>query len=364
MSERSWASLTSQLIDGKNLLAADTAWAMDQVMSGSTSDVSLASFLVALAAKGETVPELEGFADAMLHHARQISISTDAVDIVGTGGDRHFSVNISTMAALVVAGAGVKVVKHGNRASTSKSGSADVLGALGVNLDLTPEQVVDVAERARITFLFAQVFHPAFRHAGPARKALGLPTAFNVLGPLTNPARPRSAAIGVGNERMAPLVAGVFANRKVSALVFRSDDGLDELSTTSPASVWEVADSRVTHHRIDFVRDLGFKAATLDDIRGGSPEFNAQAVTDLLAGKHSAIRDVVVINAAAGLIAAGQYHAESLTEDGVASTSDQANSLPLIEKFSSAIQRAQEAIDSGRSATVLQNWVDASNSYR
>src|SRR5690606_2852338 len=200
---------------------------MDQVMSGATSPTILSGFLMALGTKGETVAELRGLADSMLAHSVPIEVPGDAVDVVGTGGDRHRSVNISTTAAIVVAGAGLTVVKHGNRAASSASGAADVLEALGVRLDLPPARSAEIAREVGITFLFAASYHPAMRHAGPVRGELKVPTAFNVLGPLTNPAQPRAGAIGVGSPRMAPLVAGVFAERGRSTLVFRNDDGLD-----------------------------------------------------------------------------------------------------------------------------------------
>ncbi|WP_345711333.1 anthranilate phosphoribosyltransferase, partial [Kineococcus glutinatus] len=260
--EPTWRQLIAALVAGRDLEAGQTAWAMDRVMDGDVEGVQLAGFLVALRAKGETVEELEGLATAMLEHAVPIAVPGPAVDLVGTGGDMAHTVNISTMAALVLAGAGHRVVKHGNRAASSACGSADLLEELGVRLDLPPARVADVAVEAGITFCFAQVFHPGFRHAGPVRRTLGIPTAFNVLGPLTNPARPAAAAIGVADARMAPLVAGVLARRGTSALVFRSEDGLDELTTVSPAQVWTTAaDGRVHRVRLDARADLGLAPA-------------------------------------------------------------------------------------------------------
>jgi anthranilate phosphoribosyltransferase len=224
---------------------------MDRIMSADATPVQIAGFLVALRAKGETVDELTGLAEAMLSHAVRIEVPGPTVDVVGTGGDRANTVNISTMAALVVAGAGLRVVKHGNRAASSACGSADVLEALGVRLDLPPERVAEVAEQAGITFCFAQLFHPAMRHAAQARGGLGVPTAFNFLGPLTNPAQPAAAAVGVADLRMAPLLAGVLAARGASALVFRGEDGLDELTTSGPSQVWLVRDGAVTQQRLD-----------------------------------------------------------------------------------------------------------------
>ena len=264
--ERTWPSVLSSLLAGHDLELADTAWAMDQVMSGETAPVPLAGFLVALRAKGETVAEVQGLVESMLAHAVRIEVPGPCVDVVGTGGDRRNTVNISTMAALVAAGAGARVVKHGNRAASSTSGSADVLEALGVRLDLPVERVAATAEEVGITFCFAQRFHPAMRHAGAVRAGLGVATAFNFLGPLTNPAQPVASAVGVADERMAPVMAGVLAARGRSALVFRGDDGLDELTTTGPSRVWWVRDGAVTEHRLD-PAELGVPTSSLDDLR-------------------------------------------------------------------------------------------------
>ncbi len=200
---RSWPSLLTTLLRGGGLSADDTAWAMGEVMSGEATPAQIAGFVVALRAKGETAEEMDGLVRTMLEHAHRIEVPGPAVDVVGTGGDRAHTVNISTMAALVVAGTGATVVKHGNRAASSSCGAADVLEELGVALTLTPAQVVQVADRAGITFCFAQVFHPAFRHAAAPRRELGVATAFNFLGPLTNPAQPAAQAIGCADPRMA-----------------------------------------------------------------------------------------------------------------------------------------------------------------
>ncbi|TDE88959.1 anthranilate phosphoribosyltransferase [Occultella glacieicola] len=347
---RTWPELIVRLLGGADLSAAETSWAMDEVMSGNTSPVTLAGFLVALAAKGETVPEVRGLADSMIAHAVPIEVPGDAVDIVGTGGDRHRSVNISTMAAIVVAGTGIRVVKHGNRASSSASGSADVLEALGVRLDLDPAAAARVVGEAGITFLFANHYHPAMRHAAVARRDLGVPTAFNVLGPLTNPAQPRAGAIGVGNARMAPIMAGVFAERGNSSLVFRSEDGLDELATTAPARVWEVTAATgglVREHEVDPVTAFGMTRATLDDIRGADATFNAGVARDLLVGRTGAIRDAVLLNAAAALVADG-------TRPGTAEGD-------LLGRLRAGLALAAGSIDDGAAAGVLERWVTASN---
>lgn len=345
-----WPGLTSRLIAGTDLSAGEAAWAMDQIMSGVTSPTVLAGFLVALAAKGETVPEVRGLADAMISHAVPIEVPGPAVDLVGTGGDRHRSVNISTMAALVVAGAGVRVVKHGNRAASSAAGTADVLEALGVQLDVTPQRSAALATEVGITFLFAQIFHPAMRHAAIARRELGLPTVFNVLGPLTNPARPRAGAIGVGNLRMAPIVAGVFAERGNTTLVFRSQDGLDEISTTAPADVWEVTAASghaVQHHMLDARSAFGMSSATLDDLRGADAAVNAGVARELLGGQRGAVRDAVLLNAAAALVADARQPG---TAEG-----------DFVARMAAGIAIAETSIDSGAAAAVLDAWVAASH---
>ncbi|SEE02519.1 anthranilate phosphoribosyltransferase [Ruania alba] len=342
-----WPDLITRLVAGEDLGSAETTWVMDQVMAGNSHPIALGGFLVALRAKGETVPEVTGLADTMRRHALTADINPDAVDIVGTGGDRHRSVNISTMAALVVAGAGVRVVKHGNRAASSSSGSADVLEALGVRLDLSPPEAARVASETGITFLFAQVYHPSFRHAAATRRELGVATAFNILGPLTNPARPRAGAIGVGDARMAPIVAGVFAERGTSTVVFRSEDGLDELASTAPARVWDVtaASGGVVREHVVDATVFGMPRATLDDLRGGSPQQNAQVARDLLAGAPGPVRDTVLLNAAAGLVAHGSLPG---TSDG-----------GLTDRFAAGIETAARAIDSGAAAQALDRWVAA-----
>jgi anthranilate phosphoribosyltransferase len=237
---RSWPALLGQLITGTDLDAPDTTWAMNQVMSGAATQAQIAAFVVALRAKGETSAEIAGLAEGMLLHTCRVHIPQRTVDVVGTGGDQARTVNISTMAALVTAAAGAPVVKHGNRAASSQCGAADVLEALGVVIDLGPEQVARCVAEAGIGFCFAPLFHPAMRHAAAVRSEIGIPTAFNFLGPLTNPAQPDAALVGCADLRMAPVMAQVLAERGVSALVVRGDDGLDEITTTTTTSVWVV----------------------------------------------------------------------------------------------------------------------------
>lgn len=343
---RSWPNLTSILLSGEDLAAGDTSWAMDEVMKGETSPVQLAGFLIALRAKGESVEEITGLVNAMLAHAVPLSIARPSLDIVGTGGDRLNTVNISTMAAIVAAAAGATIVKHGNRAASSSTGTADVLERLGVRLDLAPADVARVAEEAGITFCFAQTFHPAMRHAGIARRELGVPTAFNVLGPLTNPAQPVASAIGVADARLAPVIAGVLAERGRTALVFRGGEGLDELSVCSASAVWQVAGGTVTQGEITS-EDVGLGRYDIAELRGGDPAANAQVVLDVLDGMPGAQRDAVVLNAAGGLVAV------ELAAQPAAGAS------PLLERLARQVSRAAEVIDSGAARAKLDEWIAA-----
>jgi anthranilate phosphoribosyltransferase len=346
-----WPGLLTELMAGRDLALEQASWAMDQVMRGEADDVQLAGFLVALRAKGETSAELTGLAEAMLSHAVPLEVPGPIVDLVGTGGDRAHTVNISTMASLVLAGAGHRVVKHGNRAASSSSGSADVLEALGVRLDLPPQRVGQLAVEVGITFCFAQVFHPAMRFAAGARSGLGVPTAFNVLGPLTNPARAGACAIGVADRRIAPLVAGVLAGRRTSALVFRGEDGLDELTSTGPARIWVVSGGHVTETVLDAVAELGLAPSTLADLRGADAVYNAGVARRLLAGVRGPVRDAVVLNAAAAMVAAGVRAAGSTAVDPAPA---------LVDHLAEGMRRAEAALDSGAAADVLDRWVRAS----
>jgi anthranilate phosphoribosyltransferase len=342
-----WSGLLSGLISGTDLSQAEATWAMDQVMTGEVSPVQLGGFLVALRAKGETVEELAGLTESMVRHATRIDVPGPSVDIVGTGGDRAHTVNISTMASVVIAGTGLRVVKHGNRAASSSSGSADVLEELGIRLDHPPERVAQIAREAGITFCFAAAFHPSMRHAGVTRRELGVPTAFNFLGPLTNPAQPRAAAVGCADARMAPLMAGVFAERGKSALVFRGDEGLDELAATAGSTVWEVADGAVTEHRLDPAADLGLTRIKVEDLRGQDAAYNAAVARAVFAGEDGPVRETVLLNAASGLVADG-------TLPGTGSGSG-----TLVERLAAGIDLAARAVDSGAAQETLRRWAEA-----
>lgn len=318
---------------------------MREVMSGEASPAQVAGFVVALRAKGETPQEVAGLVEVMLEEAGEVAVPGRVVDTCGTGGDRSNTVNISTMAALVVAGAGVPVVKHGNRAASSACGSADLLEELGVVVDLPPPAVGPCLAEAGIAFCFAPVFHPGMRHAAVPRRDLGVPTVFNVLGPLTNPARPAAQAVGVSDARLAPVMAGVLAARGTQALVFRGDDGLDELTTTAPSTVWLVSGGAVVEERFE-PADLGIARASLDELRGGDAPRNAGVAYDVLSGTASAARDAVLLNAAAALAA----HA------GTGGS--------LADRLSAGLARATEALDSGAARELLARWVQVSTALR
>ncbi len=337
----SWPEVLTALVAGADLDAAQTAWAMTEVLSGEATPAQIAGFAVALRSKGETIDEVTGLVEAMLAQATPISVPGRLLDVVGTGGDRSMSVNISTMAAIVAAGAGARVVKHGNRSASSQSGSADVLEALGIRLDLPPERVAAAVDEAGITFCFAAAFHPALRHAAVPRRELGIGTTFNFLGPLANPVQPAAQAIGCADPRMAPVMAGVFARRGVDAWVFRGDDGLDELTTTTTSSVWTVHEGVVAQASVDPAR-LGIPAATTADLRGGDTAHNAEVVRRLVAGERGAVRDAVVLNAGAALA----VHA---AEPGA-----------LEDRLAAGIAQATEALDSGAAAATLERWVAVS----
>jgi anthranilate phosphoribosyltransferase len=341
MSVITWPDVLGALVAHADLSAEQTAWAMGEILAGEASPSQIAGFAVALRAKGETSEELVGLVEAMYERATPVHIEGRLLDIVGTGGDRSMSVNISTMSAIVAAGAGAKVVKHGNRSASSTSGSADVLEALGIRLDLPVDRVAALAEEVGITFLFSAVFHPAMRHAAVTRRELGIGTTFNFLGPLSNPAHASASAIGCADLRMAPVMAGVFAARGTEAWVFRGDDGLDELTTTTTSSLWAVRGGVVTEHTVDPTR-LGIGPATAADLRGGDAAHNADVVRRLLAGESGPVRDAVVLNAGAALA----------VYDDVDGT--------IEDRLADGMARAAQAIDSGAAARTLEHWVSAS----
>lgn len=336
----SWPQVLGRLTDRQHLTRAQAAWAMDQIMTGDAEPAQIAAFAVALKMKGPTSEEVSALAAVMLDHAVPVHVDQDAVDVVGTGGDGVNTVNLSTMASIVVAAAGVSVVKHGNRAASSLSGGADTLEALGVRIDVGPEQVARSVAELGIGFCFAPQFHPSYRHAAAIRRQIGVPTVFNLLGPLTNPAKPRAGLIGCAFAELAEVMAGVFAARRSSVLVVHGDDGLDELTTTTTSTIWRVQAGTVDKLKFD-PAGFGFARAEIEELRGGDAEANAAEVRAVLAGANGPVRDAVVLNAAGALVA----HA---------GLSSRAEWLPAWED---GLRRAGDAIDSGAAEQLLARWV-------
>ena len=342
MGDFSWPDTLSRLVRGEDLGEAEAAAAMGEIMSGAATPAQIGGFLLALRAKGETADEIVGLARSMRSFSKKVAVGGTLVDTCGTGGDRAGTVNVSTMAALVVAGAGVRVAKHGNRAASSECGSADLLEALGIVIDLEPEGVAACIEEAGIGFCFAPVFHPAMKHAGPVRRELGVPTVFNFLGPLTNPAGATRQTVGVSDARMAPKIAGALAGLgSERAFVFRGDDGLDELTTTTTSRVWEIREGSVSEQGFD-AADLGIARARPDDLKGGGPEQNAKIAVALLEGEKGPVRDAVCLNAAYALVAGdaagdvveGLARAEESLDSGAAHRS--------LERFRETAERRAE----------------------
>ena len=341
-----WSDVLTTLLERRDLSVWESTWAMRQIMRGDVTQAQLAGFLVALRAKGETIDEIVGFRDAILEAAVPLPVSPDVLDIVGTGGDRVGTVNVSTTAAVIIGATGIPVVKHGNRAASSASGSSDVLSALGLELTLDPAAVSSILDRTGITFAWAGAFHPGFKHAGAVRAELGVPTVFNMLGPLCNPARAEANAVGVAQLERVPLITGVFRTRGATALVFRGDDGLDELTTTGHSHIWEVSTGSVTEHDLDPL-DLGIPRARIDDLVGGDAAHNADVARRVLAGETGPVRDIVLLNAAAGLVSY-RLAADQSERD-----------RPIVARFREQLAVASQAVDSGAASAKLDAWIAA-----
>jgi anthranilate phosphoribosyltransferase len=334
---RTWSGLISALLAGSDLTAADTGWAMDQLVLGDASPAQISGFLIALRAKGETADELNGLGAVLRSHATPVRIRGPFVDIVGTGGDRTGAANISTMAAVVAAATGVTVVKHGGRAaSSSAAGSGDLVEHLGIPLELSPADAAQRAADVGLAYLFAPRFNPALRHVAVVRRELAVPTAFNVLAPLLNPADPQHQLVGVANPNMLPVLAEALAKQGKSALVARGDDGLDKLTTTGYSRLWVVHGGSAEEVVFD-PRSLGLRPSSLAELRGGDAAYNARLLRALVAGERGPMRDVVLLNAAAALT--------SLTLDSG------------LEQLADSFERCQEAVDSGRAAALLDRWM-------
>lgn len=339
-----WPAVISSLLDRADLSASQARAAMSTILSGDATPAQLIGFVVALRAKGETPEEISGLLDAVLAAATTVPLDEStrerAIDIVGTGGDRSHSINVSTMAALVVAGAGVPVCKHGARAASSQCGTADVLEALGVAIELAPEGVKRCVEKVGFGFCLAPRYHPAFRFAAPARREIGIPTVFNLLGPMANPGRVRRQLIGVANPAVAErMLASLRLHGSVSSWVVHGQ-GLDELTTTGPSHVLELRGGRVKSFTVDPV-SLGLAPAIAEELVGGDPAFNANVVRSVLSGAHGAHRNIVILNAAAGLVVAD-----------------------AVSNLDEGLTMARDSIDSGRAQSVLEALVHESQSAR
>ena len=340
--------MLTTLLGGGDLSVSQAEWAMSMFMRGEATGAQIGAFLVALNAKGATVDEIVGFRDAILAEALPIDLPANALDIVGTGGDRYGTVNISSMASITAAATGTPVVKHGNRAASSKSGSSDVFTALGIDLTLDADQLERSFAETNIAFIHASRFLPGFRHVGAARREIGIPTVFNFLGPLCNPVRPEASAVGVADALRAPLIAGVFRIRGASALVFRGDDGLDELTTTGHSRVWEVDRGAMTEHDLD-PRDLGIERASMESLLGGTPDENADVVRRVFSGERGPVRDIVLLNAAAGLVAYELHRRPESVEE------------PFLERMADQLKRAAKTIDSGKAEAKLAEWAESTS---
>jgi anthranilate phosphoribosyltransferase len=356
-----WPPVLTRLLAGQDLSPAEAGWAMEQVLTGSATSAQLAAFVVALRAKGESAAEVEALVGVMLEHARLLDFGAAgapvSLDVVGTGGDGAHTVNISTMSALVCAAAGAPVIKHGNRAASSATGTADVLERLGVVIDLGPADVVESVRRAGIGFCFAQTHHPAMRHAGPTRRELGVPTVFNILGPLTNPGGAASALIGCANPTLAPVMADVLHRRGVRAIVVRGEDGLDEISTAAPTRVWDTTTGSVVAGVLD-AADLGVPRTDPGLLRGGDSVRNAELLVLALgagdpegpdADRVAAIRDAVAVNSAAAMVT----YAAALA----AASGREPDDRDLTTRVGEQLAAVRGVLAAGAAIDLLTRWV-------
>ena len=338
MSQLLWDENIAIVDSGLDLEVDRVQWCMNEILTGAADNSTIKRFLIALKNKGESPEEVGALVTQMYEHCAPISITERAVDTVGTGGDGAHTINISTTSAIIAAAAGAKVIKHGNRAASSKSGSADLLENLGININLNGDSVEESFATLGIGFCFAPLFHPAMKHAAVARKELGTPTVFNILGPLANPAQPKAAAIGVANERMHLVMAQVLGARGVDGFVFRGDDGLDEITLATSTSVLSIGTEEITSGLID-PQEFGISRAPVSALVGGDGAENARITNAIFAGEKGAHRDACVLNAAAAIAA---Y--EGRTE------------LSLHERISAGIKAANSAIDSGAAQDLVSRW--------
>jgi anthranilate phosphoribosyltransferase len=336
-----WPSILGRLADGEDLTRDEAREAMSAIMEGTATPAQIGAFIVALRIKGETVDEMTGLVEAMRDAAVRVDVGVTLVDTAGTGGDRAQTFNISTTAAFIAAGAGAKVAKHGNRSASSRCGSADVLEALGVAIDLEPAQTVEMIHRTGFGFFFAPIYHPAMRHAAPVRRELGIPTVFNFLGPLANPAGARRQSIGVSDPKMAERMIGVLQRLGAEyAFVFYGEDGLDEVTTTAPTYIYRLKDGEITHAEFT-PEDFGVPRARPEDLKGGTVEDNVRIIRAVLSGEKGPRRDAAVVNASPAIVAAG-----------------------LASGFVEGVAKAEEAVDSGAALEVLERVVEESRRIR
>ena len=337
-----WGHISEVLENRKDLSVNEVHWAMGQILEGNAHVEDVKNYLTKLSAKGESASEISAMIDQMYAFAAPITIPDRAVDIVGTGGDGFNTINISTTAAIITTAAGARVVKHGARAASSKSGAADFLEALGVNININGEGVAEIVRQIGIGFCFAPKFHPALRHAAPARKELGVSTIFNVLGPLANPAKPIAIAVGVAKEKFQPIMAEVLARRGCEGFVFRGDDGIDEISLSTTSTVYQVSDGKYRIEKFD-PTNLGIESSPIEAIVGGDAEYNVKVARDIFAGKEGPARDAVTLNAAAAIAA---FKADF--------------SLSVEQQFANGLVLARQAIDSGAASELVDKWATLS----
>ncbi len=338
-----WDGVFESLSDAKDLTSDQTSWAMSQILSGSAETEIIKKFLLSLKNKGESPQEVIDLVETMYQHAQLINIPDRCVDVVGTGGDGANTINISTAAAIITTAAGARTIKHGNRAATSKSGSADLLEAFGIDINLNAAAVAECVRKIGIGFAFAPVFHPAMKHAAQARKELGVPSIFNILGPLANPARPVAVAIGVARADLLKLVAEVLARRGCQGFVFRGDDGLDEVSVSSSTTVYVIKDGEIRLEVFD-PANLGLERISIEQLKGGTAAENVAITKRIFAGERSAYREAVLLNAAASIAAfKGDLH------------------LGVEQQIANGYVLAKQAVDSGAAAHLVERWAELSN---
>lgn len=340
----SWQEILSQLSNKKDLTFSQAQWAMNSVMDAKASELEIKEFLLGLKNKSESAEEITAFVEVMIEHSKKLDIGHDAVDTCGTGGDGFNTVNISTAAAIVVASCGIPVVKHGNRAASSKSGSADVLEALHIKIDLSPEQVKENFSKVGICFCFAPIFHPAMKVVAPVRKELATTTVFNFLGPLSNPATPKAQVVGVSNLEKAPVIAQVLANRKTNALVVRGLEGLDEISICGPTQIWQVKNNKVNEFIFE-PENIGIEKVQISQLQGGDAKTNADLIVKALTPDSTiALQDAICVNAAAAIVA---YENQDLNFETA---------------INLAFARTKGSVASGMALNTLRKWQEFSKS--